>query len=308
MSQKTCLNGLEGFITMNGLNLYLADGTLGGPVIMTSASSFFNAVRVKRADVLVYANDLSYPGVYMLLIGNDTVYVGQSGLSTVYKRIQSPHSGNIDSLWHTVAGFCCKNQNISNNELLFIENAMCEFAHKNYAHCVTTSPSKATCNATFRNQHYNLNGGQINACNQYIKDIKHYIACLGDSFFGTGFSSLTNSSGTKELFYFKNPSKGVDGKADILIHTGNTAARTAVLKAGSILSANVSDHFSGSISVKNKRLQLQASGAIVGNVLQTDITFTSQSSAGAFLNGTSFDGNKNWKTVNGDIPLKQLLI
>lgn len=292
---------------MNGLNLYLADGTLGGPVIMTSASSFFNAVRVKRADIPNYANDLKYPGVYILLIGNNTVYVGQSGLSTVGKRILSPHSGNIDSQWHTVVGFCCKNQNISNNELLFIENAICEFAHKNYAHCVTLSPSKATCNAAFRTQHYNLSGGQINTCNQYIRDIKHYIACLGSSFFGAGFSTPINVSGTKELFYFKNLSKGVDGKAEILIHTGNTAARTAVLKAGSILSAQVSDHFSGTNSVKNRRSQLQASGAIVGNVLQTDITFPSQSSAGAFLNGTSFDGNKNWKTVNGDIPLKQLL-
>ena len=292
---------------MNGLNIYLADGTLGGPAIMTSSSSFFTAVRVKRVDIPNYSNDLKYPGVYMLLIGTDTVYVGQSGFSTVGKRILSPHSGNIDSQWHTVAGFCCKNQNISSNELLFIENALCEFAHANYAQCVTTSPSKATCNATFRNQHYNLSSSQIHTCNQYIKDIKHYISCLGNSFFGAGFSSATNASGTKELFYFKNPSKGVDGKAEILIHTGNTAARTAVLKAGSILSPSVSDHFSGSNSVKNRRLQLQASGALVGNILQTDVTFSSQSSAGAFLNGTSFDGNKNWKTVSGDIPLKQLL-
>ena len=90
---------------MNGLNLYLADGTLGGPVIMTSATSFFNAVRVKRADIPNYTNDLNYLGVYILLIGTDTVYVGQSGLSTIGKRIFNPHSGSIDSQWHTVVGF-----------------------------------------------------------------------------------------------------------------------------------------------------------------------------------------------------------
>ena len=292
---------------MNGLNIYLADGTLGGPVTMTSSSSFFNAVKVKRTDIPNYTNDLNFPGVYMLLIGTDTVYVGQSGLSTVGKRILSPHAGNIDSQWHTVVGFGCKNPNISNNELLFIENALCEYAHANYAHCVTISPSRGTCNAAFRNQHYNLNGGQIHTCNQYIKDIKHYISCLGNSIFGIVITSPAGASGTKELFYFKNPSRGVDGKAEILIHTGNTAARTAILKAGSIFSATVSDNFSGSNSVKNRRQQLQTSGAIVANVLQTDITFSSQSSAGAFLNGTSFNGNKNWKTVNGDIPLKQLL-
>ena len=135
---------------MNGLNLYLADGTLNGPVVMTSTSSFFYSVRVKRADIPNYANDLNYPGVYMHLIGTDTVYVGQSGLSTVGKRVLSPHSGNIDNMWHTVVGFGCKNPNISNNELLFIENALCEFAHANYTNCVTISPSKSNCNATYR--------------------------------------------------------------------------------------------------------------------------------------------------------------
>lgn len=292
---------------MNGLNLYLADGTLNGPVVMTSTSSFFNAVRVKRADIPNYANDLNYPGVYMLLIGTDTVYVGQSGLSTVGKRVLSPHSGNIDNMWHTVVGFGCKNPNISNNELLFIENALCEFAHANYTNCVTISPSKSNCNATYRNRHYNLSGGQIHTCNQYFKDIKHYISCFGSAVFGAGFGGTTTSSGTKELFYFKNPSRGVDGKAEIIIHNGNTAARTAVLKAGSVLSSVVSDHFAGSNSVKTKRQQLTSAGHIVANVLQTDITFSSQSSAGAFLNGTSFDGNTRWKTVNGNTPLKNLL-
>lgn len=292
---------------MNGLNLYLADGTLGGPVIMTSATSFFNAVRVKRADIPNYTNDLNYLGVYMLLIGTDTVYVGQSGLSTIGKRIFNPHSGSIDSQWHTVVGFGCKNQNISSNELLFIENALCEYAHANYPHCVTVSPSRATCNAAFRNQHYNLSSGQIHTCNQYIKDIKHYISCLGDYLFDAGVSTTANTSGTKELFYFRNPSKGVDGKAEINIHTGNTSARTAVLKAGSRISVNVSDHFSTSNKVKMERQQRILAGEIIGNVLQVDISFPSQSAAGAFLNGTSFDGNKNWKTVNGDIPLKSLL-
>ena len=188
----------------------------------------------------------------MLLIGTDTVYVGQSGLSTIGKRIFNPHSGSIDSQWHTVVGFGCKNQNISSNELLFIENALCEYAHANYPHCVTVSPSRATCNAAFRNQHYNLSSGQIHTCNQYIKDIKHYISCLGDSLFGARVSTTTNTSGTKELFYFRNPSKGVDGKAEINIHTGNTSARTAILKAGSRISVNASDLFRHQIKSKWK--------------------------------------------------------
>ena len=290
---------------MRALNIYMADGTLNGSIIMSSAASIFNAVRVKRMDVPQYINDLNYPGVYMLLIGNDTVYVGQSGLNTIGKRIFNTHSGNIDNSWHTVVGFGCKNQNISGNELLFIENALCEFAHAAYAHCVTTTPSKNNRNATYRNQHYLLSSSQIHTCNSYFQDIMHYINSFGGSIFGPG--SGNQIIGQKDTFYFKNPSRDVDGKAEILIHTGNTGARTAVLKAGSKVSIDVSPNFGGSKKVIQQRAALAAQGKLIARILQTDITFDSQSGAGQFLNGTSFNGNVNWKTVNGDILLKNLL-
>ena len=270
---------------MNGLNIYLADGTLNGPIIMSSSSSFFGAVRTKRMDIPNYVQDLSYPGVYMLLIGNDTIYVGQSGLNTIAKRVVAPHSGNIDSLWHTVLGFTCKNQTISNNELLFIENALCEFAHANYKSCVTNTPAKANCNAAYRNKHYNLSSSQIHTCNQYIKDIKHYIASFGSTIFGAAFTSAAPA-----------------------VHNGNTAARTTVVKAGSIVSSNVSPHFSASNKVIQDRNNLTAQGKLVAGVLQTDVSFSSQSAAGQFVSGRSFDGNREWKTVNGNIPLKNLLV
>ena len=132
---------------MNSLNLYMADGTYEGPIIMSSTTSKFTAVRVKKMDMAMYANELDMPGIYLLLVGNDSVYVGQSGLDTVKKRIQNTHSGDIDSSWHTVLGFMCVDKTISSNELLFMENAMCEYVHAKYPHCLTTSPSKANCNA-----------------------------------------------------------------------------------------------------------------------------------------------------------------
>ena len=289
---------------MRGLNIYMADGTMSGSIIMSSPTSIFNAVRVKKMDVPQYTNDLNYPGVYMLLIGNDTVYVGQSGLNTIGKRIFNTHSGNIDNSWHTVVGFGCKNQNISGNELLFIENALCEFAHATYAHCVTTTPSKNNCNATYRNQHYLLSSSQIHTCNSYFQDIKHYISSFGGSIFGPGTGNQI--IGQKDTFYFKSPTRDSDGKAEILIHTGNTGSRTAVLKAGSRVSIDVSPNFGGANKVIQERANLTAQGKLIARVLQTDITFSSQSAAGSFLNGTSFDGNSNWKTANG-VPLKNLL-
>ena len=55
-----------------------------------------------------------------------------------------------------------------------------------------------------------------------------------------------------------------------------------------------------------RRNELISEGKIVDRILQVDLAFTSQSGAGEFLNGTSFDGNSGWKTSDG-IKLKELL-
>ena len=75
----------------------MADGSYDGSVIMRSDSSKISAVKVKKEDIPEYETDLDGPGIYMLLIGNDSVYVGQTGLDTIKKRIMNTHSGDIDS-------------------------------------------------------------------------------------------------------------------------------------------------------------------------------------------------------------------
>ena len=291
---------------MNSLNLYLADGTYEGPMVMSSTASKFTTVRVKKMDILMYANELDMPGIYFLLVGNDSVYVGQSGLDTVKKRIVNTHSGDIDSSWHTVLGFMCVDRTISSNELLFIENAMCEYVHAKYPKCLTTSPSKANCNARYRQEHYHLTSSQIHACNHYLSDIQYYISLFRPSIF-TNTGDAAPQAGNKELFYFKSPARDVDGKAEIEIHCGHTGSRPAVLKAGSRVSKEVSDRFRGYQAVIAHRKQLEDEGKLITRVLQVDIPFSSQSGAGQFLNGTSFDGNTNWKTVTDNTPLKSLL-
>ena len=109
------------------------------------------------------------------------------------------------------------------------------------------------------------------------------------------------------MFYFKNTTRDVYGKAEILINCGHTKARKTVLKAGSKVSIDVSDSFGSSNSIKAKRQQLEFQGKIINRILQEDISFVSQSGAGEFLNGTSFNGNSNWKRVRDDKLLKELL-
>ena len=87
---------------MNKVEIMLENGTFEGPITMHSINSQFRATRISRADVPDYSVDLEFPGIYMLLIGTDTVYVGQTAMNTIVKRIMSTHSGTIDSSWHTV--------------------------------------------------------------------------------------------------------------------------------------------------------------------------------------------------------------
>ena len=292
---------------MKGIHLYSAGEDYDGPITMKCSASKFTVVRIPKDEVAQYSFDMDEPGIYFLLIGSDSVYVGQSGLHTVGKRIMNTHSGTIDALWHTVVGFMTADKTISSNELLFIENAMCEYVHATYGSCLTTTPAKANCNATYRKTHYHLSIGQIQACNQYISDIKDYNAAFPNTIFPKQYQNTAKPVLNTDLFYFTSPKRDSDGKAEIVVNLGHMKARKTILKKGSKLSFDVSPNFHGSQTVINLRQQYTAAGKIVHRVLQEDIVFESQSGAGQFLNGTSFDGNKNWKTVNGDTPLKQLL-
>ena len=311
---------------MRHIEIILESGTFEGAVTMRSMYSQFRATRVSKADLSDYAVDLDYPGLYMLLIGTDTVYVGQTAMNTIAKRIMSTHSGSIDSSWHTVLAFSCVDPVISTNELLYMENAMTEYAHKNYTHCAPTSPSISLCNAAYRKNHYKLSANQIKKCSQYLDDIKFYIERFGETIFDASVTpvveTVTKSTATaatpttgttsipageqNETFYFASPVRGSKGVAVISIHLGHSKKRPALLLKGSKLSLDVSDSFAGSASVKSLRLQLEKEGTIVDGVLMKDYQFSSQSGAGQFLNGTSFDGNGNWKTAEGT-PLKDLL-
>ena len=292
---------------MKGINIYLADGTYDGAIIMTSTASNFTAVRVDKSQVSQYSMEMDEPGIYLLLVDDGAVYVGQSGLDTVGKRIINTHSGSIDSSWHTVIGFMANSKTISSNELLYIENAMCEYVYANFPKCLTSSPSKANCNAAYRKTHYKLSIGQIHSCDQYVADIQYYISCFPNTIFSKKHQAPKAPIANVEMFYYSNARRDSDGKAVIQTHLGHTCARPTILKAGSRVSVDVSDSFGSSGSVKAHRKQLEAQGKLINRILQEDITFESQSGAGQFLNGTSFNGNANWKRASDNTPLKDLL-
>lgn len=291
---------------MNGITIYLPEGTYNGVVTMNSTSSSVSTIRVSKDSVRQYEMDLDGPGIYFLLVGDNEVYVGQSGLESIVKRIQNTHSGTIDSSWHTVVGFKIINSNISTNELLYIENAMCEYVRENYD-CLTTTPTAANCNRRFRTTHYKLSIAQIHSCDRYIEDIKYYISTFPNGIFSRSQTpSIVPPTVATNVFYFSSPCRDTDGVAEIAINLGHAKARKTRLKKGSKISKEVSDSLSNHDAILAKRQEYEMEGKIINRILQEDIEFDSQSGAGAFLNGTSFDGNSNWKTRDGK-KLKELL-
>lgn len=305
---------------MKNLTICLPDGTFDGIVHMYSSRSAFSAIRIPRSDFSLYKDELSKIGLYMLLIGSDAVYVGQSG-QPLFERIPNTHTGSIDSEWHTLVAFPCNNR-LNDNELRFIENALCEYAHKHCPRCVTSSPSKGNCTAKYRKDHYRLVPMEIDACNEYVEDIEFYISHLRDTNFTHNKPDMLQKHNTQptvippavehptvcntretETFFFSNPARGAHGSAIIEIHLGHTKKRKAILKAGSQVSIDVCP---SAPNVAALREQYETEGKMRGRILLEDIPFDSQSGAGAFLNGTSFDGNGQWKT-SSDIKLKALL-
>ncbi|MBO4393393.1 MAG: DUF4357 domain-containing protein [Spirochaetales bacterium] len=274
----------------------MADGTANGPIVLSSSLSSIKAVRVQRSEVSRFSPDLNGAGVYFLIIGSGSIYVGQSGLDTVRKRIMNKHTNLIDSSWHTVLAFICNNPSISSNELLYLENAMCEFVHNSNAICLTISPSKSTCNEKFRNEHYKLMANQIMTCNHYIEDMKFYISYFQNSIFG--INKTATDSAKSAIFFFENKKRDCHGNAEILVNCGHKKARKTILKKGARISLDVSPHFASSKNIIKARADYQERGIIIDRTLQEDIVFNSQSGAGEFLNGTSFNGNKNWKTAD----------
>lgn len=287
---------------MKSVNLYFAENDIEGALSISSNLSKIMLTRLERAKVAFDQDGLNGSGIYFLLIGTNKIYVGETGLDTLKKRILNKHTGDIDKLWHTVVGFKILDNMISKNELLYLENALCEYVHSHAEYeCLTTSPSKTVCNVTYRDAHYKLSMAQIDICKTYLKDILFYLTM----FPGPLFPKLINPKGL--LFQYENKKRDVHGTAEISIHVKPGEQRIIKVKAGSKLSVDVSPHFSASASIQEKRMELEKEGKIKDRILLEDKKFASPTAAVEFLAGISLNGNICWKTVDEHKSLKEFL-
>ena len=287
---------------MKSVNLYFAENDIEGALSISSNLSKIMLTRLEKAKVAFDQDGLNGSGIYFLLIGTNKIYVGETGPDTLKKRILNKHTGDIDKLWHTVVGFKILDNMISKNELLYLENALCEYVHNHAEYeCLTTNPSKTVCNVAYRDKHYKLSMAQIDICKTYLKDILFYLTL----FPGPLFPKLINPKGL--LFQYENKKRDVHGTAEISIHVKPGEQRIIKVKAGSKLSVDVSPHFSASASIQEKRMELEKEGKIKDRILLEDKKFASPTAAVEFLAGISLNGNICWKTVDEHKSLKEFL-
>ena len=287
---------------MKSVNLYFAENDIEGALSISSNLSKIMLTRLEKAQVAFDQDGLNGSGIYFLLIGTNKIYVGETGLDTLKKRILNTHTGDMDKLGHTVVGFKILDNMISKNELLYLENALCEYVHSHAEYeCLTTNPSKTVCNVAYRDEHYKLSMAQIDICKTYLKDILFYLTM----FPGPLFPKLINPKGL--LFQYENKKRDVHGTAEISIHVKPGEQRIIKVKAGSKLSVDVSPHFSASASIQEKRMELEKEGKIKDRILLEDKKFASPTAAVEFLAGISLNGNICWKTVDEHKSLKEFL-
>lgn len=272
---------------MHNLNINLFNGSYDGPVVMTSSQSKVTLIRAAKQNISEVNSILEGPGVYFLLVGTDDIYVGQSSHDSVGKRIMNTHSGTIDSSWHTVIGFVFSSGGVSSDELLYMENAMCEYVYKRFNKCLTVNPARNKCTDNYRNHHYGLTIWLKNACKQYLTDMEFYLSMLPE-LFPHASSVPSEISGTK--LFCKNQD-GADATA-ILKDDG----KLIVLK-DSMISIHTTPSFQSHL--QQKRANLESTGIIVNRKFQSNWEASSVSTAAGVVMGRSANGRIEWKTADG---------
>ena len=97
-------------------------------------------------------------------------------------------------------------------------------------------------------------------------------------------------------FYYKSTKNDFDAVLDV-------SEGKYILKKGTKVSLNVSEHFRSTKTVLKRRLDV---GIKDDRILPYDVEFSSSSVAGEFVSGSSCNGPSCWKSEDG-ITLKDVL-
>lgn len=316
---------------MEHVNIDLYSGNFDGCIKISSLNSSVSVARVTRkglgANPEIYPEVLKYPGVYMLLVGNNQIYVGET-TDTIESRIKQAHKGTLkkgklDETWHTVIAFSTTRPAIGKEIVKYLENMLCEYVYTQAEYkCITDSPNKKECTAKYRKNKYL---SYFQTASTLEKDIKEYLTFFEKGLFMPGAEAIApvemmeavpetvqpaeynmpndnaSVSQPKMMLFSYTNKNGVHCNAEIEVFPTHKTKRKIILKKGSRLSDSVSPYpaLNRSDFVKQERQRYEKTGHIQNHVIEQDIVLseTSPSLALALVTGTSHSGNKDWTTV-----------
>lgn len=316
---------------MEHVNIDLYSGNFDGCIKISSLNSSVSVARVTRkglgANPEIYPEVLKYPGVYMLLVGNNQIYVGET-TDTIESRIKQAHKGTLkkgklDETWHTVIAFSTTRPAIGKEIVKYLENMLCEYVYTQAEYkCITDSPNKKECTAKYRKNKYL---SYFQTASTLEKDIKEYLTFFEKGLFMPGAEAIApvemmeavpetvqpaeynmpndnaSVSQPKMMLFSYTNKNGVHCNAEIEVFPAHPQKRRIVLKNGGQISGSVSGSakFGYRERVKKERQENKVNGKIKNNILQEDIVLSGVASsyAVAFLTGTSHSGNIDWKTL-----------
>lgn len=274
---------------MEKVNIYLADGSFEGRVVISGQSSKIKMIRTCRSNVNQYLQDLKLPGVYFLIIGSD-IYVGES--DNIETRILNSHRDNIHTNWQSVICFSCTDP-IELRERRFLENAFCEYIRRMGWNCITRKPKPENCNQNYRKIHYlnKMTPDKRDACNQYFEDIKYYLSFIKSTvFYGCGTILVSQAShsarSSRNTVYFKCCGSGACAM-------GYDSPNGFTVCKDSIVSREIGTSLSQ--RQKELRLRLINDGTILGNKFTREFEFVSRATASNVILGRSSNAHIEWK-------------
>lgn len=228
------------------------------------------------------------------------------------RQLVRKHSKKIDKKWHTVFAFKIA-ADVSEDKLLFIRNAIAEYAYHNFKKCLAGSLTKQKCNSEYRCGHYNLNDSQIEICNQYVRDIEFYLNFIPKTIFPSKFNALKSNKVESDgrvtkLFRCVDGKRKASAQARITFYPGKDKDITTVVRAGSTI-RRFQGMGIGEIEKKvaQEREKYIQAGKIDGSILQEDITFSAPSFAASFILGKASTGLDNWKSMDKGMLLRSYI-
>ena len=270
------------------VELYLVNGDADGIVVAELSNWDGKAIKIPRSEINTYDknsfdDDLSQPGVYFLFVkeddGSDSVYIGESDNieQRLKQHVQAYQKENEKYYWNTAVVFIGRDLNKSFD--LYLEKRFTEIARQNKRYNVFTEKT-SQCKTYKKSQQAVME--------EYISNAKILITALGYKVLDP-LIAVNKQSVKEELLYLKIGNANAVGKA--------TSDGFVVLR-GAKINEKIAEK-SLLQSMVERRKFCNKNGDIKDCKTQTDLLFSSPSTAAAFVVGYSISGPLSWKNKQG---------